>query len=240
MPEYERLQKYLAHAGIASRRKCEELIRRGRVKVNGRTVTELGTKIAPETDKVEVDGKLVAAEEEKVYILLYKPKFFISSRKDPEGRETVVNLIKGINKRIYPVGRLDYDTEGLLLLTNDGELTYKLTHPKHEIEKVYRALVEGCPDSEDLYQLSTGVQLEDGMTAPAKVRAIRTRKGNTLLEITIHEGRNRQVRRMCEHIGHPVLKLKRIKFAFLDLGNLKPGEFRFLTDREIKKLKEIY
>lgn len=210
----------------------------GRVRVNGEVVKELGVKVDPERDRVEVDGKPVKPAE-KIYILLYKPAGYVTTLYDPQGRPKVTDLLRGVSARVHPVGRLDYETEGLLLLTNDGDLTFRLTHPRHEIPKTYHALVKGVPDAADLRRLRTGVMLEDGMTAPAQVRLLKVEKGNAWLEITIHEGRNRQVRRMAEAVGHPVLYLCRVKYAFLDLKGLKKGEFRHLTPREVKKLQKI-
>jgi len=235
----ERLQKVLAQAGVASRRQSEELIVQGRVEVNGKKITELGTKVNPQEDIILVDGKPINQEEEKVYFLLNKPAGYISSAKDPEGRPTVLDFFSSVRQRIYPVGRLDYDTEGLILLTNDGELTHALTHPSHEISKVYLARVEGVPQKETLRQFARGLQLEDGITAPAKIFIQDISKGKALLEIEIHEGRNRQVRRMCEAIGHPVVYLKRTKVGPLELGDLPRGHFRPLSRKEVKELKKL-
>src|SRR5690554_990840 len=232
----ERLQKVMAHAGIASRRKAEQLILEGRVKVNGETVRELGRKVSPE-DFIEVDGKPIR-EEKKVYILLNKPVGYISTVDDPRGRRTVLDLVADVKERVYPVGRLDYDTSGLLILTNDGELTYKLTHPSFEVKKTYLVEVEGKPGKE-LARLEKGVMLSDGMTAPAAVAEVKTDKNSTSFLLTIHEGRNRQVRRMCEAIGYPVKSLKRIKFAFLELADLPEGKYRYLTEKEIKNLQGL-
>jgi len=234
----ERLQKFLAHAGIGSRRKCEELILQGRVRVNGQIVSTLGTKIDPQKDKVAIDNKLVATKENMVYILLNKPAGYVTTSKDPQGRPTVLDLVKQVNKRIYPVGRLDYETEGLLLLTNDGQLAYRLTHPKYKVKKIYQALVKGIPNEEALQLLRKGILLEDGMTAPAEVKILAKINNNALLELSIHEGRNRQVRRMCEAINHPVLKLKRTQLGFLKLGSLPVGKFSFLTVKDVRRLKE--
>lgn len=235
----ERLQKFLAHAGIGSRRSCEELILQGKVKVNGFIVTALGTKIDPDNDKVEIDNNIIKSKEDMVYVLLNKPDGYVTTSKDPQGRPTVIDLIKRVNKRIYPVGRLDYQTEGLLLLTNDGELAYRLTHPKYKVKKVYQALVKGNPDEKTLQKLRKGIILEDGITQPAQVKILNKIKENTLLELAIHEGRNRQVRRMCKAINHPVLNLKRTQIGFLTLGSLPKGQFRFLTSKEIEQLKSM-
>ncbi len=234
----ERLQKFLAHAGVASRRSCEKLIAEGQVKVNGTVVREMGIKVDPENDVVEVAGKVIQEKEEKVYILLNKPRGYVTTLRDPQGRPKVTDLLKGLKTRVYPVGRLDFDTEGLLLLTNDGALTYALTHPRHQIGKTYTALVQGVPDQDKLKRFRKGLRLADGPTAPAKVKLLKKRGNNALLEITIYEGRNRQIRRMCETIGHPVLELKRVSLDFLKLGELAPGEFRRLTKGEIKRLKD--
>lgn len=233
----ERLQKVLASAGVASRRKCEELISAGKVKVNGTTVTELGFKVNPQIDQIEVDGAKIQLEK-KVYYLLYKPVGYITSVGDPRQRKTVIDLMEGVPERIYPVGRLDYDTSGLLLLTNDGDLAFQITHPSHQIEKEYEALVKGKISEESLEKLRKGIKLDDGWTAPARVRALGLKGGNSLIQLIIHEGRNRQVRRMCEAVGHPVLQLKRTRIAFLTIGSLKPGKFRALSPDEVKKLKQ--
>lgn len=235
----ERLQKYMARHGIASRRKCEELIGAGNVKVNGRVVTTPGVTVNPDRDRVEVDGKLLKSPEKKVYIMLNKPRGYISSVTDSRGRKTVTDLLDGVEGRVYPVGRLDYDSEGLLLLTNDGDFTMALTHPARKVYKTYRVRVKGVPAASSLRKMAEGVVLDDGPTAPARVEYIDTLNGNALLEIAIHEGRNRQVKRMCQHIGHTVLRLKRIKVGDLKLGNLKPGQYRYLTPQEIARLKKI-
>ncbi|WP_418789972.1 pseudouridine synthase [Phosphitispora sp. TUW77] len=232
----ERLQKYLARAGVASRRSCEELIARGMVKVNGEIVTEMGVKIDPDNDKIQVRGKLITKPEKKVYLMLNKPKGYVTTLKDPQGRPKVTDLLTGIEQRVYPVGRLDFDTEGLLLLTNDGDVTYGLTHPKHELGKTYVVTVKGVPDRDKLNRFAKGLRLADGITAPAKVRLVRKKGNNGVLEITIYEGRNRQIRRMCETVGHPVLELKRVSMGFLRLDGLEEGKFRHLTKEEISKL----
>ncbi|MBD8006412.1 pseudouridine synthase [Bacillus norwichensis] len=235
----ERLQKVIAQAGVASRRKAETLIIEGKVKVNGQVVTELGTKVGP-ADKIEVNG-IPLVGEEKRYFLFYKPRGVISAVKDDKSRKVVTDYFEHITERVYPVGRLDYDTSGLLLLSNDGEFTHLLTHPMHEIKKTYVAKVKGIPAREVLKKLEKGIVLEDGKTAPAKVQlqTADKRKNSAIVEITIHEGRNRQVRRMLEAIGHPVMKLKRENLAFLNLHGLNAGEFRELTPHEVKRLKVL-
>ncbi|MFB4211300.1 pseudouridine synthase [Shouchella sp. JSM 1781072] len=235
----ERLQKVIAQAGVASRRKAEEYITAGRVKVNGKRVTELGVKVNPNKDQVEVDG-VPLDKEEPVYYLLYKPTGFISTSNDEKGRKKVTDLID-VPQRIYPVGRLDYDTSGLLLLTNDGDFANLLMHPKFKIEKEYVVKIKGIPDRKELKQLETGVKLDDGVTAPAKVKLLSSdRKKNTsIIRIIIHEGKNRQVRRMMEAFGYEVEKLKRERFSFLTLGNLNPGEYRAIKAIEIKQLKDL-
>lgn len=236
----ERLQKIISEAGVASRRKAEELIVDGRVTVNGKKVSELGTKVVRGRDTIAVDGKPIGVAK-KYYILLNKPKGVITSLHDPEGRQTVAEYISDIPARLYPVGRLDYATEGLLLMTNDGELTNGLLHPSQEIYKTYLAEVAGIPSEEKLDRLRVGIKLEDGLTAPARVRVIGKdeEKGRTQLEVVIHEGRNRQVRRMCEAIGHPVNKLKRVQFAFLTLEGVRRGKYRHLDRDEVARLKTL-
>ena len=235
----ERLQKVIAHSGVASRRKAEELILQGKVKVNGKVVTELGIKVSSQ-DKIVVDG-IPIEREEPVYYLLYKPRGVISSVSDDKGRKVVTDFLKEVGKRIYPIGRLDYDTSGLLLLTNDGEFANLLMHPRYEIEKIYIAKVKGIPTRDKLKLLEKGVKLDDGMTAPAKVKLLSAdrRKKTAIIEIRIHEGRNRQVRRMFEAIGHQVVKLKRERYAFLDLKGLNPGDFRELSPHEVKQLRAL-
>ncbi|MBE3588738.1 MAG: rRNA pseudouridine synthase [Thermoanaerobacteraceae bacterium] len=233
----ERLQKAMARAGVASRRHCEEIIAAGLVKVNGRVVTCPGTRVDPEKDRIEVAGRVLPREERKVYILLNKPRGYITTLHDPRGRRKVTDLLPGIHHRVYPVGRLDYDSEGLLLLTNDGELTHALTHPGHRVPKTYRVRVEGVPSPDKLAQMARGLLLDDGPTAPARVALVEKGGGNALLEITIHEGRNRQVRRMCDKIGHPVRRLKRTALGPLTLQGLKPGQYRFLTPAEVALLR---
>ena len=233
-----RLQKYLAKAGIASRRKCEEYILEGRVSVNGKKVDTLGSQVE-EGDFVCFDGKKVHLEEEKVYYLLNKPEGYITSVKDEKNRPTVTQLIKEEHYRIFPVGRLDYNTSGLLLLTNDGELTHKLTHPKHEIGKTYIAKVQGVVGEKALKRLREGVEIEAYRTAPAIVKKVKQGKMTTTLSLTIHEGKNRQVRKMCEAVGHKVLKLKRISIGKIQLENLEKGKYRKLSLEEINYLNKI-
>ena len=236
----ERLQKVLAQAGVASRRKCEELILSGAVEVNGEQVLTLGTKVDPAADEIKVNGKKIRSES-KVYVMLNKPKGVITSANDPQGRKVVSDFLPGIKQRIYPVGRLDYDTEGLLLLTNDGEFANMLTHPKHHVPKTYLATVNGIPHGDKLDKLQRGIELEDGLTAPAEIEYhdVDMEKNTATIWITIHEGRNRQVRRMFEAIGHKVVKLKRVRFGELALEGLPRGKFRHLSEKEIKELIAI-
>jgi 23S rRNA pseudouridine2605 synthase len=231
-----RLAKYLANQGAASRRKSEVLISQGRVTVNGSTVSEQGFKIDPQKDRVEVDGKLLMPEA-KVYILLNKPSGYLSSVSDPWGRPVVVDLIKDSNRRIYPVGRLDFDTEGLLLLSNDGEFANLIIHPRHQIDKKYEALVTGRVSKDTISKLKKGIVLEDGITAPAQARILGYEPEKTLVEIIIHEGKKRQIKRMLACVGHPVEKLKRTGIAFLTLEGLSVGQYRYLTSEEVVKLK---
>lgn len=234
----ERLHKYLARCGIASRREAEKMISCGRVQVNDKTVTVLGTTVDPAHDIVKVDGRIIKEPAKLVYIMLHKPAGFVTTASDERDRPTVIDLVKNVPVRVFPVGRLDMDTEGLLLLTNDGDLAYKLSHPKFEVKKTYHALVKGRPHREALNKLRHGIMLDGRITAPAQVRVIKYQQNNTLLAISIHEGRNRQVRRMLDIIGHPVIHLKRVKFASLELGNLPLGKTRYLTQEEIQKLKQ--
>ena len=232
-----RLQKYLAEAGIASRRASEELITSGRVQVNGAIAT-LGMSVDPETDIVLFDGKPVKQEEELITVMLYKPKGVVSTSDDPQGRKTVQEYVKDIPVRLYNVGRLDINSEGLLLMTNDGELAHRMTHPKFSVEKTYFAICDGKLQPSEIASLVNGVTLEDGMTAPARVAHVRpTKTGDTSFLITIHEGKNRQIRRMLEAIGHRTLRLKRERFGPLSLAELKPGETRRLTPDEMRSLR---
>lgn len=233
----ERLQKVIAHAGVASRRKAEQLILQGKVKVNGKVVQELGVKVSS-ADRIEVNGVPIE-KEAPVYFLFYKPRGVISSVKDEKGRKVVTDFLPEVEERIYPVGRLDYDTSGLLLLTNDGEFAHLLMHPKNEVEKVYVAKTNGIPSRENLRLLERGIKLDDGITAPARVKMLSLNKKakTAIVQITIHEGRNRQVRRMFEKIGCPVTKLKRERYAFLTLHGMNPGDTRELTPHEVKQLR---
>ncbi|NLN04911.1 MAG: rRNA pseudouridine synthase [Clostridiaceae bacterium] len=230
-----RLQKYIAMCGVCSRRDAEELIKQGRVYVNGKKVEEMGLKITCE-DKVEIDGREINPEKKKYYIMMNKPTGVLSSVSDDRGRKCVVDLIKGVDARLFPVGRLDYDTQGLILITNDGAFMQKLTHPSHEVWKTYEALVKGVPDKDDIKQFEQGLMLEDGMTLPCVLEVIGYEGKNAVVEVMIREGRNRQVRRMLEKINHPVIRLKRTKIASLELGDLKPGQWRFLTGEDFKAL----
>jgi 23S rRNA pseudouridine2605 synthase/16S rRNA pseudouridine516 synthase len=234
----ERLQKVMAHAGVASRRKSEEIIAEGRVKVNGEIVTEMGFKVDPKQDQIIVDGEVIS-EEKKRYILLNKPEGFITTVSDPEGRPTVMDLIPDLKQRLYPAGRLDYDSSGLLILTNDGDLTYKLTHPKKEVDKKYRVLAQGELKEEDFEKFEEGMIIDGQKTAAAKISNVSYKNDQTQFEIVIHEGRNRQVRRMAKIAGFSVISLKRIAFAFLTLKGVKEGEFRYLSDQEVNKLKNM-
>jgi 23S rRNA pseudouridine2605 synthase len=234
-----RLQKLIAGAGLASRRKAEELIAAGRVSVNGRVVTELGTKVDPGRDHVKVDGKHLGAAQPFVYVMLHKPKNVMSTLDDPGGRPTIKDFLRGVSVRVFPVGRLDFDSEGLMLLTNNGDLSQALLHPRYHVLKTYLIKVKGVLTNEEIARLQRGVELEDGATSPAAVKKIRKAEQNSWLEITIHEGRKHQVRRMLDAVGHPVLKLTRVRMGPLGLGDLAPGEFRYLEDREANALRDL-
>ena len=235
-----RLQKYMAMCGVAARRKCEEIIAAGRVAVNGQIITEMGTQVT-EDDRVTVDGELITLEEEKRYIIYHKPAGEVTTVSDDKGRETVMDRFKDFPVRLYPVGRLDYDSEGLLLLTNDGELAQRLTHPSCEVDKVYLARVTGNPSNEAIDRMRRGVFMEgdERRTYPAQVRVVRDESLYSDIVVTIHEGRNRQVRRMFDAVGHKVLLLRRIRFGSLELGELKRGQWRELTLEEIEALKKL-
>ncbi len=233
-----RLQKYIAEAGIASRRKAEEFILDGRVSVNGKVVLELGTKIDDEKDLVEFDGKKIIKEQKNVYILFHKPEGCVTTVSDQFNRKTVLDFID-TEERIYPVGRLDYDTSGLLIMTNDGKLTYTLTHPKHNVEKVYIAEVDRVPSKDDIFKFENGIVIDGRKTSKAKLDILKRKGKFASLKIVIHEGRNRQVRKMCDAIGCKVLKLKRVAIGKIELGDLKKGEYRVLNENEVRYLKGI-
>lgn len=231
----ERLQKYLAACGVASRRAAETLIAAGHVTVNGE-VAQLGCKVDPAADTILLDGRPVGAES-MVYILLNKPPDTVTTVKDTHGRETVMDCLEGVAARVYPVGRLDMDVGGVLLLTNDGELANRLIHPSYQIPKVYLAWVWGRVTEETLARLEAGVELDDGVTAPAKARVLKHTPKQTLLRLQIHEGKKREVKRMCKAVGHPVVSLTRIAFCGIRAGDLKPGDWRYLTEEEVGMLR---
>lgn len=237
-----RLNKLLSAAGVASRRVADELIAQGRVTINGRIVTALGTKADPEVDQIKVDGRRLKAAPERRYLLLNKPRGVVSTRSDPQRRPTVIDLLTkaGVKGYFYPVGRLDYESEGLILLTNDGAFAEHVTHPRYQLDRTYEARVEGVPDARDLDRLRKGMVIDHRRTAPADVRLLRVvsvkRGQQSIIEITIREGRNRQVRRMCDAIAHPVDRLRRIRLGSLEIGRLKVGQIRDLAPAEIKAL----
>ena len=232
-----RLQKYMADCGIASRRKSEELIKQGKVTVNGKVIKELGTKINPNIDIIEYDGTKMIFEKDYVYVLLNKPIGYVTTVKDQFNRDSVLDLIKS-DKRLVPVGRLDMYTSGALILTNDGEFVYKVTHPKHEIEKTYTVTLKGIITNEAVENLKNGVKIEDYVTKPAKLKILKTdeEKNISRLEITIHEGKNRQVRKMCETVGYKVLALHRSKIAGIGVKDIELGKWRYLKDYEVEKI----
>lgn len=232
----ERLQKYIASCGVTSRRKAEELILNGNVMINNVVVTELGIKVDTENDVIKVNNKIIYKENRNIYIKLYKPEGYVTTVKDQFGRKCVIDLVD-IEERIYPIGRLDYDTSGLLLLTNDGDLANKLLHPKYHIYKTYIAEVEGLINQNSIDNLKIGVIIDDYKTAPAKVTLISKTKTSSIVKISIHEGKNRQVRKMFESVGYPIIKLKRISFGMITLESLNLGEWSFLSDKEINFLK---
>ena len=239
----ERLQKILSAAGVASRRAAEAYITDGRVSVNGRTVTELGTKADPQVDDIRVDGRRVRPAARRLYILMYKPRGYITSRSDPQRRPTVIDLLTtgGVHEYVYPVGRLDYESEGLLLLTSDGDLAARLTHPSHEVEREYHARVRGVPDRSTIERLAKGIVLDGRKTAPAQVTLVKVIEGehgsDAVMSLVLHEGRNRQVRNMCEAIGHPVVRLRRVRIGPITDDRIRPGEFRELEAKEIAALR---
>ncbi len=233
----ERIQKIISRCGIASRRKAEEMILEGLVTVNG-VPAVVGMKADPERDHIKVKGKLIRPTGPRVYLMFNKPMKCLTAMEDPEGRPTIRDYLKRVRAGVFPVGRLDFNSEGLLILTNDGELANAVLHPKHRIPKTYRVKIDGFLEDRDIQKLEKGIKLEDGVTAPARVRRVKKAKANSWIEITIHEGRKRQVRRMLERVGHPVIKLIRTRINGLELGGLKPGEFRYLTPEEVKRLKK--
>lgn len=233
-----RLQRFLALCGFGARRSCETLITDGRVTINGVTAT-LGVSVNVGKDEVWVDGRVARPESRMAYVLLNKPADTVTTLHDPEGRRTVLGCIRDVKERVFPVGRLDRDTTGVLLLTNDGELAYRLTHPRYEVQKIYEAWVTGDVSEEAMQRLRKGVLLTDGMSAPAEVEVIVRDFDATLLRLTIHEGRKHEVKRMCSAVGHRVEKLMRVEFAGIGLGGLRPGRYRFLTDAEVDRLYRI-
>lgn len=234
-----RLQKYMAQCGIASRRKCEEMITAGRVAVNDIEIQKMGVDIQPEVDNITVDGKRIRPEVKKHYIIFNKPSGIVTTVHDQFGRKTIMSYFQDIPERIFPIGRLDYDSEGLLILTNDGELTYRLTHPKNQVKKTYIVKVKGIPTLDQLKIIQNGVILNRIKTAPADVKIMNNNENTSILEIQIHEGRNRQVRRMFELIGYSVINLRRSQIGSLSLGNLQPGEWRYLSDKEVHYLYSL-
>jgi len=247
-----RLQKILSQAGVASRRAAETLIAEGRVTVNGTTVREMGTKADPAVDEIRVDGRRIKSAERTRYILLNKPAGYVSTRSDPQRRPTVIDLLRGVREYVYPVGRLDFDTEGLLVVTNDGDLAARLTHPRHGVERTYEARVAGTPDEAALDRLRKGIPLDGRRTLPADVVLLNRGRpgpakaghyvrggGESVLRLTIREGRKRQVRRMCEAVGHPVRALRRIRIGPLEDRSLKPGQWRELTPAEVRRLRSV-
>ena len=234
----ERLQKYMASCGVASRRKCEKLIEEGRVSVNGVTITELGFKINTDSDKVFLDGKPIKIEEKKIYIALNKPKGYITASSDNRGRKTVIDIFD-FKERLFPVGRLDYETSGLLIITNDGEIFNKIMHPKQNINKTYIALVSGIPDETEISTLKKGVDIGWYITAPSEASIVKVEGKNSILKIVIHEGKKRQVRRMCRAIHHHVIELKRVSIGSITLGDLEVGQWRYLSKDEVNYLMNI-
>jgi pseudouridine synthase len=232
----ERLQKILARAGAGSRRTAEQYISEGRVSIDGKVVTDMGIKVDPAGHEIRLNGKPIHSSEEKIYILLNKPKGYVTTLSDPQGRPIVTSLLSGISQRVFPVGRLDLDTEGALLLTNDGELAQHILHPSFEIKKTYVAKVVGCPSGEARERLAKGIVLEGRRTSPAQLKVLRETTGFSVIEITIHEGRKRQVRKMFAAIGHPVLALKRTAYGRLKLGSLALGKFRIIGKKDVEKI----
>jgi 23S rRNA pseudouridine2605 synthase len=242
--QLERLQKIIAHAGFASRREAETMIREGRVTVNGQVVTELGSRADPASDHVKVDGKLITKPETHRYILLYKPKEVMTTVADPQGRRTVIDLVKGIRERIYPVGRLDFHSEGLILLTNDGDLAFKISHPKHGSVKTYHVKVRGVPEDRIVGKLERGITIDGKRTLPCEIARMKTtgrgdEAGNSWFEVKLREGRTQQIRKMFQAVGHPVSKLRRVAIGPLSDPRLTPGDYRELTPKEVKMLATL-
>ncbi|MGE0882872.1 MAG: pseudouridine synthase [Blastocatellales bacterium] len=238
----ERLQKIIAAAGIASRRKAEELIAAGQVTVNGHKVTELGTKADPEKDHIKVRGKLInlrAGRQEKIYILLNKPVGYLTSRSDPAKRQLVIDLVGNYRNKVHPVGRLDLNTEGLIILTNDGDFTNLIAHASHKVPKVYEVKVKGKPSEVQINKIARGVVIDGVKTAAAKIEFLEETETNAWYQVTLHEGRNQQIRKMFDHIGHSVVKLRRIAIGFLKNEKLKPGELRFLRESEVERFFKL-
>ncbi len=233
----ERLQKILSKAGHASRRHAEKLIMEGRVKVNGVVIKNLGFKADPRKDHIRVDGKLIGTFEPKAYLVLNKPRGCVTTLDDPLGRPTIRDFLHGEKKRVYPIGRLDFDSEGLIILTNDGELHHRLTHPRYGIPRTYLVKVKGIPDVEAMRRVRDGIVLDDGVTVSAKVHIVKRLKKNSWMRWTVYEGRNRLIKKMCDAISHPVIRLRRIRYGPLTLGDLKLGKYRYLTSKEIDELK---
>ncbi|MEQ8187258.1 MAG: pseudouridine synthase [Candidatus Eremiobacterota bacterium] len=233
-----RLNRFLAHCGISSRREAENLIETGRIKVNDRPVTKQGVKIDPDRDRISFDGVVINSEE-KVYLIINKPKGYVTTSFDPQKRPTVLDLLPDMEARVYPVGRLDYNTEGLLILTNDGDFSFRLIHPKYKIGKVYIVKLYGGFSPKKLEKLRNGVELSDGLTAPARVKLVKAKGKETIFEMEIYEGKKRQIRRMCTSLGYRVVELRRVQIGTLRLGSLKPGAWRYLGPNEVRKLKEL-
>lgn len=234
-----RLQKYMAQCGVASRRKSEKMIEEGLVKLNNKIVKEQGIDIDPTIDVVMVDEKIIELEEKKIYIILNKPLGYVTTMDDEKDRNIVTDLIEGVSERIYPIGRLDMDTSGLLLLTNDGMITNKITHPRNEVVKKYIAIVEGTPNKGELMKFRNGVIIDGKKTSPAKMKIVKNYETESILEIEINEGRNRQIRKMCEAINHPIKKLKRVSIGEIQLGGLQVCEWRYLDEEEMHYIKSL-
>jgi 23S rRNA pseudouridine2605 synthase len=233
----QRLQKIIADMGITSRRKAEEMIEEGRVTVNGKPAV-IGMKADLLRDHIKVDGKLLVSPEKKVYYIFNKPRGVVTSLSDPEGRPTVNDFLRGIRQRVFPVGRLDYDSEGLLILTNDGEFTHAILHPSKKVPKTYIVKIKGVLEEEDIIKLRTGIRLDRSVTAPAKVKRLKKAENNSWIEMTIYEGKKRQIRRMLDRVGHPVIRLIRVRINGLEMGSLEPGSYRRITPAEMKKISE--